>query len=224
MIDDFTDIFTLTITFGDLVANLLVALLCGVIISLVYRYTYKGLNYSASFAVSMVMLTMITSIVIMVIGNNLARAFGMVGAMSIIRFRTAVKDAADIMFIFFSLAIGLACGVKLYTVAIFGTVFISSVFVVLGFFNFGVVKRKEYLLQVLTSSTGPGESHYEPVIRKHCTRFRLVNTKILGEPDNETMELSYHVLLKNRDEGTPLVTEIKALPEVKHVNLFYDEN
>jgi uncharacterized membrane protein YhiD involved in acid resistance len=224
MINDFTDIFTLTITFRDLVANLLVALLCGIIISLVYRNTYKGLNYSASFAVSMVMLTMITSIVIMVIGNNLARAFGMVGAMSIIRFRTAVKDASDIMFIFFALTIGLACGVKLYTVAIFGTLFISAVFMVLSYFSFGVVKRKEYLLQILTGSTGPGESVYEPVIRKHCTRFKLVNTKILGEPDNETMELSYHVLLKNRDEGTPLVTEIKAFPEVKHVNLFFDEN
>lgn len=224
MVNDFTDIFTLTITFRDLVANLLVALVCGIIISLVYRHTYKGLNYSASFAISMVMLTMITSIVIMVIGNNLARAFGMVGAMSIIRFRTAVKDAADIMFIFFSLAIGLACGVKLYVVAIFGTLFISTVFMVLSYFDFGMVGRKEYLLQILAGSTGPGESFYASTIRKHCSRFKLVNTKILGEPGNEIMELSYHVLLKTREEGTPLVMEIKAFPEVKHVNLFFDEN
>ncbi|MFO7999020.1 MAG: DUF4956 domain-containing protein, partial [Bacteroidales bacterium] len=139
MVNEFSDIFTFTITFRDLVGNLIVALLCGVIISMVYRYTYKGLNYSASFAVSIVMLTMITSIVIMVIGNNLARAFGMVGAMSIIRFRTAVKDASDIMFIFFALTIGLACGVKLYAVALFGTVFISGVFIIMSLLDFGMV-------------------------------------------------------------------------------------
>lgn len=224
MVNEFSDIFTFTITFRDLVANLIVALLCGVIISMVYRYTYKGLNYSASFAVSIVMLTMITSIVIMVIGNNLARAFGMVGAMSIIRFRTAVKDASDIMFIFFALTIGLACGVKLYAVAIFGTVFISGVFIIMSLLDFGMVRRREYLLQILAGSAGPGADAFEPIIQRHCTRFKLVNTKILGEPDNEIMELSYHVLLRNKNEGTPLVSEIKHFPEVKHVNLFFDEN
>ncbi|MCK9292376.1 MAG: DUF4956 domain-containing protein [Bacteroidales bacterium] len=125
---------------------MLVALLCGIIIALIYKYTYRGLNYSASFTASLILLTMITTIVIMVIGNNLARAFGMVGAMSIIRFRTAVKDASDIMFIFFSLSIGLAAGVKLYSIAFFGTLIVGGVHLVLNKYNFILPQSREFLL------------------------------------------------------------------------------
>ena len=224
MINDFTDIFTLSVTLGDVMSNLLVALLCGSIISLVYRYTYKGLNYSASFAVSIVMLAMITSIVIMVIGNNLARAFGMVGAMSIIRFRTAVKDAADIMFIFFALTIGLACGVKMYAIAIFGTLFISLIYIILHLSGFGLAKRQEFLLQVTLSTPDTDHGLIESTIRQHASRIKLVNTKLLGEPGFESLELSYHIYLSNRNVGSMLVSSVKKLPSVLHVNLFFDEN
>jgi uncharacterized membrane protein YhiD involved in acid resistance len=224
MINDFTDIFTLSLTLRDVIGNLIVALLCGIIISLVYRHTYKGLNYSSSFAVSIIMLTMITSIVIMVIGNNLARAFGMVGAMSIIRFRTAVKDAADIMFIFFALTIGLACGVKMYAIAIFGTLFISMVYIILHVFNFGMIKRQEYLLQIMLASTEAEQALFDALIKKYTVRHKLVNTRILGEPEHESLELSYHIFLTDRNKGSLLVSAIKRHPEVRHVNLFFDEN
>lgn len=85
---------------------------------------------------------MITAIVIMVIGNKLARALGVVGAMSIIRFRTAVKDAADIMFIFFALSIGLAAGVKLYSIAFFGTLFVGGVYHVITKFSFALLQNR----------------------------------------------------------------------------------
>ncbi len=221
--NDFADIFTLSISLRDVVFNLIVALFCGTIISLLYRYTYKGLNYSASFAVSMIMLTMITSIVIMVIGNNLARAFGMVGAMSIIRFRTAVKDATDIMFIFFALTIGLAAGVKMYAVAIFGTLFISLIFLIISRFNFGLSRKREYLLQILSQSDDISGSHVDDSIRKFCRRFKLINVKALGEPGNELMEYSYHVFLKDEEQGSQMIRELKKQNEIKNVNLFFDE-
>ncbi len=224
MVNEFADIFTLSISLRDVVMNLLVALFCGTIISTLYRYTYKGLNYSASFAVSIIMLTMITSIVIMVIGNNLARAFGMVGAMSIIRFRTAVKDAADIMFIFFALTIGLAAGVKMYAVAIFGTLFISLVFLIISRFDFGLAKRREYLLQVLIDAEDVSEGQIDEVIKKYCNRFKLVNVKALGESENELMEYSYHVFLKSEENGNRLIRELKKMLDVRNVNLFFDEN
>jgi hypothetical protein len=88
-----------------------VALFAGLILTCLYRITYKGAGYTAGFVGSIILLTLITALVIMVIGNNLARAFGLVGAMSIIRFRTAVKDVMDIVFIFFALAVGMASGV-----------------------------------------------------------------------------------------------------------------
>ena len=105
---------------GDVLLNLLVAFLCGLVIAQTYKLTFGGASYSKSISNSLVVLAMITTVVIIVIGNNLARAFGLVGAMSIIRFRTAVKDPMDIVFIFFSLAIGLAAGVGLAQIAIVG--------------------------------------------------------------------------------------------------------
>ncbi len=224
MVNEFADIFTLSISLRDVVFNLLVALFCGTIISMLYRFTYKGLNYSASFAISMIMLTMITSIVIMVIGNNLARAFGMVGAMSIIRFRTAVKDAVDIMFIFFALTIGLAAGVKMYAVAIFGTLFISLIFLIISRMDFGLAKRREYLLQVLLEADNVTEGQIDEVIKKYCNRFKLVNVKALGESENELMEFSYHVFLKSEENGNRLIRELKKMLDVRNVNLFFDEN
>ncbi len=224
MANDFADIFTLSISLRDVMFNLLVALFCGTIISMLYRFTYKGLNYSASFAVSMIMLTMITSIVIMVIGNNLARAFGMVGAMSIIRFRTAVKDATDIMFIFFALTIGLAAGVKMYSVAIFGTLFISLIFLIISRFDFALTNKREYLLQVLTDKGDIAGEEISNLIKRYATRYKLVNVKALGEAENELFEYSFHVFLKSVDRGSTLIRELKRIRNVKNVNLFFDEN
>ncbi|MFN3555866.1 MAG: DUF4956 domain-containing protein [Bacteroidales bacterium] len=219
--EDFQNIFSFSITATDVVSNMLVALFCGIFIAVLYKYTYKGLNYSAAFTVSMIMLTMITAVVIMVIGNNLARAFGMVGAMSIIRFRTAVKDASDIMFIFFALAIGLAAGVKLYSVAIFGTLFIGLVYLVISQLNFALPRKKEYLLQVLASQVA--ENPFASILSVYCRRYKLVNVKTMGEEGSETMEFSYYITLRDENKNTQLLREIKGVPGVNQANLFFDE-
>ena len=122
MFDAFQGINLFPTASTDIVMNLTVALLCGVFIAWLYRLTYKGTGFSMNFVNSIVLLTMITSVVIMVIGNSLARAFGLVGAMSIIRFRTAVKETRDIVFIFFGRTVGLAAGVGYHQIAIIGTV------------------------------------------------------------------------------------------------------
>ena len=92
------------------------------IVPLIYRFTYKGPGYSESF-----FLSVITSLVIMVIGDNLARAFGLVGTLSIIRFRTAIKDTMDIVYIFLGLTIGMAAGIGYHKIAIAGTIMIGLI-------------------------------------------------------------------------------------------------
>ncbi len=224
MITDFQNIFVFNITLKDVVGNVFVAMLCGVIIALIYRWTYKGLNYSSAFNISLVMLTMITAIVIMVIGNNLARAFGMVGAMSIIRFRTAVKDATDIMFIFFALSIGLAAGVKLYSVAVFGTLFVGGLFLIINKFAFTVPKSREFLLQIIVNSHNMPDNPFDSLMQKYCKKHKVINVKTLGEDENETMELSYYINLRKEDKGRQLVAHLKRQEGVKQVNLFFDED
>jgi uncharacterized membrane protein YhiD involved in acid resistance len=160
----------------------------------------------------------------MVIGNNLARAFGMVGAMSIIRFRTAVKDAADIMFIFFALSIGLAAGVKLYSIAFFGTLFVGGVYLVITKFSFALPQNREFLLQISATTTTLPDAPFTGLFRTFCKRNKLVNVKTIGDDANEVLEFSYYISLKNEERGKDLISEIKKLPGVKTVNLFFDED
>lgn len=224
MVDDFQNMFVFSISAVEVVANVLIALFCGLIIALLYKYTYKGLNYSASFTISLILLTMITAIVIMVIGNNLARAFGMVGAMSIIRFRTAVKDASDIMFIFFALSIGLAAGVKLYAIAIFGTLIVGGVYFMLTKFSFALPQSREFLLQVIANSENIPDDPFSSAFKTYCRKNKLVNVKTIGDESHETMEFSYYINLKDESGGKKLVSEIKGIPGVQSVNLFFDED
>jgi uncharacterized membrane protein YhiD involved in acid resistance len=199
-------------------------MICGLAIALLYKFTYKGLNYSSSFTISIIMLTMITAIVIMVIGNNLARAFGMVGAMSIIRFRTAVKDASDIMFIFFALSIGLAAGVKLYSVAIFGTLFVGTVFLIVSKFKFTMTRNREFLMQVIARGDQLSDNPFTDSFNAYCRRQKLVNVKTMGQEPDEMMELSYYIKMKDEEKGNELVSSIRRIAGVEQVNLFFDED
>jgi uncharacterized membrane protein YhiD involved in acid resistance len=167
---------------------------------------------------------MITAVVIMVIGNNLATAFGLVGAMSIIRFRTAIKDSQDIMFIFFALAIGLACGVGLFSVAVIGTLLIGAVFFVIVKINYSAPRKKDFLLQLVTTSSQENDAEsLNKVLCKHCRKYNIVNVKTVGEDGIDLFESSYYIKLKDEENNQKLIQDIKGLKNVKHANLFFDE-
>ncbi len=222
MLNEFESIFQLNATLEEIIANLVVAFLCGIFISFLYRKIYTGPGYQNSFVNGLVILAMITAVVIMVIGNNLARAFGLVGAMSIIRFRTAVKDIQDIIFIFFALTIGMACGVGIHKLAIFGTLFIGTAFYVLNRTHAVAPLKKEFLLQFNISGNGKQpDSEYLPVLDRYCRHTKLINVKTVGGDDS--LELSYYVKMKHGRSNTELVSEIKTIDGVRQVNLFYDE-
>ncbi|NCC72350.1 MAG: DUF4956 domain-containing protein [Sphingobacteriia bacterium] len=222
MFEDFQNFDLFPVTVYTVIGNLMVSFFCGIAISLVYRYVYKGPSYSVTFVNSLVILSMITSVVILVIGNNLARAFGLVGAMSIIRFRTAVRDVQDIVFIFFSLGIGMAAGVGLYSVAIAATLLISLAIAILSLTNFGKAKKREFLLQITYMSSEDNESHIERLLKKHCRRIKLVNLKNVGS-DN-TLEAFYHVSLKNEKKSSELVSDLNQSGNIMNINLYFDED
>ena len=106
---------------------LLIAFLVSLIIFLTYKNTYSGVMYNPRFNVSLIMITMITTIVMVVIGSNISVSLGMVGALSIIRFRTAVKDPRDTAFIFWCVVSGLACGTQNYTIVLAGSIVICGI-------------------------------------------------------------------------------------------------
>ena len=210
-----------SLTLSSVLTSITVALLCGIIIALTYRLTYRGTSYSTSYVQSLVAFSMITAVVIMVIGNNLARAFGLVGSMSIVRFRMAIKDTQDIVFIFFALAIGMATGVGQHTLAIVATVYISFLITMLSMTHFASPRKREYLLQFNLAASGNESLPHVPLLEKFCRKFKLVNIKSLVE--GTVMEYSYYVVLKKVNTSDQLVREIGEISGISEVNLFFDE-
>lgn len=223
MENELQNIFIFNLSTETAIANLLVALACGVIISLFYRATYRGVSFSSAHVLSIVMLCMVTALVIMVIGNNLARAFGLVGAMSIIRFRTSVKHTQDIMYIFFALAAGLACGAGMYSIGLIGTLVIGFAMLVASEIYTENPRKKEYLLQLLFAGEQGEEQPLNKTMEAYCKKNKLVNVKTVNE-DDELLELSYYVVLKKEQSAQKLASELKKTIGVKKVNLFFDEN
>ena len=205
------------------VAHLGVALLCGLALSQLYRRTYRGASYSVTFDRSLVTLALITAIVIMVIGDNLARAFGLVGAMSIIRFRTALKDPQDLVFVFFSLTVGLAAGVGLHALALAGTLVIGVVILVLSRTNYGSLEARELVLQLTMADGAPNDpaALYGPVLDRFSSSYRLLAARASS---SEALDLTFHVALSDRGRASELVRELAALPTIAAVNLFHDED
>lgn len=140
--------FTATLpglTAENIVATLITAALCGLIVYLVYRFFYRGVVYSDNFNILIVLTTVVTAFVILTISVNIVLSLGMVGALSIVRFRAAVKDPLDIGFLFWGIAAGITAGAGLYWAAVLGTVCIAVIYILLTIFK---KEKKSYLLIV----------------------------------------------------------------------------
>lgn len=141
------------LTLKDVIINFLAACIISILIYTSYRISHSGAVYSHRFNVSLVMLVLVTTLVMNVIGNNIALSLGMVGALSIVRFRTAIKDPRDTAYIFWAIAVGICCGVSDYLIAGIGT-FIIFMFLVF----FGFVRDNERILLVLKLAAGEMEN------------------------------------------------------------------
>ncbi len=221
MLQEFSTIFVSTLSFEQAAINLIFALVCGLAISWIYRLTYRGPGFAISFVHALIYLAMITAVVIMVIGNNLARAFGLVGAMSIIRFRTAVKDTADIVFIFFSLTIGMAAGVGMHRLALGATMLIALVMLLMTKSTAVFPLGRKFLLQLSLIGEHPESVPYAPILRKYCRSHKLINLKT--EEQDDLFEISFYVDLRDELKHYEMIRELRGLTGMVRVNLFYDE-
>lgn len=188
---------------------LVIAFIVAMIIYLTYKHTYSGVMYNPRFNVSLVMITMITTIVMVVIGSNISVSLGMVGALSIIRFRTAVKDPRDTAFIFWGVVSGLACGTQNYTIVIAGSVVIC---LVLFLFKKVVKGEDKYLLIVKGKDLDINE--IEKIIDKK-TKYYTCKGKYIK---NSNCEFIYDVKLKDKkDDG--IINNLKDMLGIDTVNL-----
>ena len=198
----------------EILINLTLAFILGVIVSIIYKKTHKGLSYSQSFMVTNIFVAVIVCMVIMIIGNNLARAFALVGALSIIRFRTVVKDTKDTAFIFWSLAVGMASGTGSYFLAVAGTIVISLIAIILHKTNFGSFVKSEFILQfILDQKDDKVTKKYLETIKKLTNSYTLLSSE--NSSDNNKIKLNFDIVMKEEKEQTEL---LKALSNIKGIS------
>ena len=221
MLQDFQHVFAFQLSLGQGLFNIFIALIAGMLISLFYRWGYRGPHYSGTFVISLIALALVTSVVIMVIGNNLARAFGLVGAMSIIRFRAAIKDTQDIVYIFFALVSGMAAGVGMHSLTLAATLFIGLILLLLSKINYGGQHKKEFLLQFIANGSDENAPSYLPAFKKYCKRHKLVNVRALG--NEHEVEMAFYVILKDQNDSQQFIRELNRSGDINEVQLFFNE-
>ena len=201
---------------GEILINLVLSFILGVLISLIYKKTHKGLSYSQSFMVTNIFVAVIVCMVIMIIGNSLARAFALVGALSIIRFRTVVKDTKDTAYIFWSLAAGMAAGTGSYFLAIAGSIIISGIALMLFYTNFGSIIKSEFIVQFRINSNDSNiTSQYNRLISDFTKSHTLLSSESSG--DGQTIKVSFDVVMKEEMKQNELLSKISKIDGVSEV-------
>ena len=202
---------------GEIILNTTLSFFLGPFVTWVYRSTSRQLTISFSFINTLVLLSMLMCLVMMVIGNNIARAFGLAGAMSIIRFRTVVKDTRDTAFVFYALGVGMACGTGNLKIALIGALLIGFFIGVLHWTRHGAVMRNEFMIgfSMLPTDNVAEAKIYLPVLERFCRHHQLVGVK--SERMGETIRLTFHVGLKDPDQSELLVSELANLEGLQRV-------
>ncbi len=198
-------------------AMLLSFVLCSVIAKL-YQVTFQSLSYSRSFVHTLILGGMIVCMVMMSMGDSLARGIGVLGALSLIRFRTVVRDPRDMMFLFATLGLGIACGAGMFSVAITGCVLISSVIVLLHWAPFATHRRYEAMLRFLVAADDDAaRTDVDAVLSECCSAFTLLAMREAVQGD--LLEYSYQVRLIDPSYQVDLIKKFEALENVAEVNL-----
>lgn len=202
---DFTAQFA-NLSVATIIASLLSATICGLVIYFVYRLFYRGVVYSDNFNILLLLVTVVTSFIIMTISANIVLSLGMVGALSIVRFRAAVKDPLDIGFLFWGIAAGITTGAGLYWVAFIGTICIAFIYIILTFLK---KEKKNYLLIVRYNAST--EVNVTGLLG--AMKYKLKNKTQSGD----SIELTIEVKIKNND--TTYLARFNELNGVESVTL-----
>lgn len=200
----------------EILLSFLVALVLGLVIYLSYRFSHSGAVYSPRFNTSLLMLTMITTLVMNVIGNNIALSLGMVGALSIVRFRTAIKDPRDTAYIFWCIAVGICCGVSEYYVPAIGSGIIFLILLI-----FGVVHSNDRYLLIIRASDADkaGEDIERTILSAYSGKAMLRVQNTTRENVEYIYELSHTILQKHLPENKSLRDLLYEIQGVDSVDI-----
>jgi uncharacterized membrane protein YhiD involved in acid resistance len=188
----------------------------------IYKITHRGTSYTQSFVFTLVLNGMVVALVMLVIGSDIARAFSLVGALSIIRFRNAVKETRDVGFIFFTMAIGMAIGTGFYLLAVAGTVFISAVILLMTRYNWYAREMSSHILHIQVHDGAPFETLFDRTFAKYTDTSELISADSVH--GGTLTELTYSIGLKKSSEVQEFLTEIGSLNGNSKVTLIAGYN
>jgi uncharacterized membrane protein YhiD involved in acid resistance len=209
------------LTAFEILLNIGLAFVLGITITIVYRLTNRNRPISMSFFLALIILSMVVALVMIIIGNSIARAFSLVGALSIIRFRTAIKDNRDTAFVFLALAGGMAAGVGNYPVAVYGVGLISLLLLALDFVRYGAARRGVYLL---CYQIAPGEANLvaiEDTLKRYLSSYRQLSVKTIRM--GQFMQYTYSARLRKEEQLKEFISSLLAERGMENVNMLADE-
>lgn len=193
----------------DMVLALALAFLLGLFIFFIYKKSYAGVMYSSGFGVTLIVLTLITALLILAVTSNIVLSLGMVGALSIVRFRTAIKEPSDIAFLFWSIAVGIILAAGFIPLAVFGSLFIGLVLLV---FSGNKNMDMPYIL-IIHCENAESEKIARVFVSERARRMAVKSKSVTPE----CIELNYELRLKDHD--TDFVNELAEMPGVMHTVL-----
>jgi uncharacterized membrane protein YhiD involved in acid resistance len=215
---DLTSVFSVT----DVVLGLVLSFLLCAAIGRVYQITHRGASYTQSYVHTLVLNGMVVSLVMLIVGSNIARAFALVGSLSIIRFRNAVKETRDVGFIFFTMAIGMAVGTKFYLLAVIAAVVISLVILIMTRFNWYARQVVSQILRVQLSNDAQFDTLFDDLFVKYTDTSELISVDSVR--GGTLTELTYSVGLKKQSKMQEFLSEIKRLNGNNRVTLIAGYN
>lgn len=193
------------------------SLVLSLAIATTYRLTHRGVSYSQTYAHTLVIMCMVITVIMMIVGSSIARAFSLVGAMSIIRFRNAVKETKDIGFIFLVMAIGMACGSRFYTLAAIAAFLLCTVILLLFRANMFGKAQSSRILCVRLPADRDHEGALTPVFSRYLEDSSLISMESVG--GGALQELVYSVVLKRSTEPRRLIETLRGVNENQKVSL-----
>jgi uncharacterized membrane protein YhiD involved in acid resistance len=221
------DIFTfqdLTGEFSvlDVVIVMVLSFVLSAFIGWIYKQTHRGTSYTQSFVFTLVINGMVVALVMMIVGSNIARAFSLIGALSIIRFRNAVKETRDVGFIFFSMAVGMAVGTKFYFLAVVAAVVISLMILLMTRFNWFAREMASQILRVQVPNGVPFDKLFDTPFLKFTSSSELISVDSVHS--GMLTELTYSIGMKKSSQIQEFLTEIRNLNGNNKVTLIAGYN
>jgi uncharacterized membrane protein YhiD involved in acid resistance len=204
-------------SFQTTLLALLLAFVLGQVIAWTYAWTHSGLSYSRSFTQSLVLMTIVVSLVMFVIGKSIVTAFGLLGALALIRFRNVLKDTRDTVFVFVALVVGMAVGTQRYQIAVTGTVAMLLVVLYLNATSFGTLGRFDGYLTLRLAAAGRGRDESTQLLNRFCRAVKQISTRQSGE--EESAEFVFQIGLRDRERSNDLLQQLRQLEGVTHASL-----